>query len=189
MGTLNNPGNYDCLSKLDPDEPFFLLRGKDPVGANLALAWRFLRSKDFEVAKAAFQDAIDAMQDVEAETRQDKLQEAQACAIAMKQWRTKLQLAEEARAGLDTEGDPERPVVALMGDGSFLYNPVVQSLGASRDTQLPILIIVFNNGKYAAMQGGYNRRYPDGVSIKNELYHGVHINGPDYAELVIRFVF
>lgn len=81
----------------------------------------------------------------------------------------------------------ERPVVALMGDGSFLYNPVVQSLGASRDSQLPILIIVFNNGKYAAMQGGYKRLYPDGVSISNDLYHGVHINGPDYAELVKPF--
>ena len=83
--------------------------------------------------------------------------------------------------------NPDRPVVALMGDGSFLYNPVVQSLGASRDRELPILIIVFNNGKYAAMQGGYQRLYPDGVSIANELYHGVHINGPDYAELVKPF--
>ncbi len=82
---------------------------------------------------------------------------------------------------------PDRPVVALLGDGSFLYNPVTQALGASRDTQLPIMMIVFNNSGYRAMKGGYDRLYPDGVSIANELYHGVHINGPDYAELVKPF--
>jgi acetolactate synthase-1/2/3 large subunit len=52
---------------------------------------------------------------------------------------------------------PDRPVVALMGDGGFLYNPVVQSLGAARDSGLPILIIIFNNKRYAAMRGGYSR--------------------------------
>ena len=44
-----------------------------------------------------------------------------------------------------------------MGDGGFLYNPVVQSLGAARDSGLPILIIIFNNKRYAAMRGGYSR--------------------------------
>ncbi|TMJ49524.1 MAG: hypothetical protein E6G90_11990, partial [Alphaproteobacteria bacterium] len=38
-------------------------------------------------------------------------------------------------------GAPKRPVAALLGDGSFLYNPVTQALGASKGNGLPILIV------------------------------------------------
>ena len=38
---------------------------------------------------------------------------------------------------------------------------------------LPILIIVFNNKKYQAMQNNHDRYYPDGVAATNKLYHGV----------------
>ena len=78
---------------------------------------------------------------------------------------------------------PQRPVVALMGDGSFLYNPVIQALGASRGHKLPLLIVVFNNNKYRAMQQNHLDYYPDGIAASAELFHGVHIDGPDYAEL------
>jgi acetolactate synthase I/II/III large subunit len=78
---------------------------------------------------------------------------------------------------------PERPVVLLIGDGSFLYNPVLQGLGASKDFALPILIIVFNNRKYSSMQQNHTAYYPDGVAVGTGTFYGVHINGPDYAEL------
>jgi acetolactate synthase-1/2/3 large subunit len=80
-------------------------------------------------------------------------------------------------------GAPERPVAALIGDGSFLYNPVTQALGASRASGLPILIVVFNNGQYRAMQTGHLHHYPDGVAQAADMWHGVAIEGPDYAEL------
>jgi acetolactate synthase I/II/III large subunit len=80
-------------------------------------------------------------------------------------------------------GAPDRPVAALVGDGSFLYNPVVQALGASRASVLPILIVVFNNGQYRAMQTGHRHHYPDGVAQAADMWHGVTIEGPDYAEL------
>jgi acetolactate synthase-1/2/3 large subunit len=80
-------------------------------------------------------------------------------------------------------GAPERPVAALIGDGSFLYNPVTQALGASRASGLPILIVVFNNGQYRAMQTGHLHHYPDGVAREADMWHGVTIEGPDYAEL------
>jgi acetolactate synthase-1/2/3 large subunit len=80
-------------------------------------------------------------------------------------------------------GAPNRPVAALVGDGSFLYNPVVQALGASRASGLPILIVVFNNGQYRAMQTGHLHHYPDGVAQAADMWHGVTIEGPDYAEL------
>ena len=80
-------------------------------------------------------------------------------------------------------GAPKRPVAALIGDGSFLYNPVVQALGASKASGLPILAIVCNNGQYRAMQTGHLHHYPDGVAQDAEIWHGVTIEGPDYAEL------
>lgn len=80
-------------------------------------------------------------------------------------------------------GIPQRPVAALLGDGSFLYNPVTQALGASRDVGLPILVVVLNNRQYRAMQVGHRHHYPDGVAQGADMWHGVHIDGPDYAEL------
>ena len=80
-------------------------------------------------------------------------------------------------------GAPKRPVAALIGDGSFLYNPVVQSLGASKGNDLPIFIVVFNNGQYRAMQKGHLHHYADGVAQGADMWHGVTIDGPDYAEL------
>ena len=76
-------------------------------------------------------------------------------------------------------GAPKRPVVALIGDGSFLYNPVVQALGAAKGNDLPILIVVCNNGQYRAMQTRHLHHYPDGVAQEADIWHGVAIDGPD----------
>lgn len=82
---------------------------------------------------------------------------------------------------------PDRPVVTLIGDGGFLYNPVLQSFGASRDFNLPILVVIFNNKKYAAMQGMHKRMYPDGVAVETGNYLGTFINGPDYVKVIEAF--
>lgn len=39
MGTRTSPGCFDCLSKLAPDEPFFVLRGQDALAADLVREW------------------------------------------------------------------------------------------------------------------------------------------------------
>jgi acetolactate synthase-1/2/3 large subunit len=78
---------------------------------------------------------------------------------------------------------PQRTVVALVGDGALLYNPVVQAFGASRSENLPLLIVVFNNRGYAAMRENHRSYYPDGVAVRADVWHGVKIDGPDYAEL------
>jgi acetolactate synthase I/II/III large subunit len=77
----------------------------------------------------------------------------------------------------------DRPVAALIGDGSFLYNPVVQAFGAAKGYGLPILAIVFDNRRYQAMQTGHLHHYADGVAREADMWHGVHIEGPDYSEL------
>jgi thiamine pyrophosphate-dependent acetolactate synthase large subunit-like protein len=83
--------------------------------------------------------------------------------------------------------NPDRPVVTLIGDGAFLYNPVLQSLGASRDFNLPILVVIFNNKKYAAMQNMHKRMYPEGTAVQTDSYLGTFINGPDYVKVIEAF--
>ena len=80
-------------------------------------------------------------------------------------------------------GKPERQVVTLIGDGAFLYNPVLGCLGAARDYKLPTLAVIFNNKKYAAMQGMHQKMYPDGIAAEIDLYHGTHINPPDFVKV------
>ena len=80
-----------------------------------------------------------------------------------------------------------RPVVALMGDGSFLYNPIIPALGAAKEYGLPILIVVFNNSAYSAMKQTHLDFYPGGVADTTGFFHGVRIAGPNYAQLVEPF--
>jgi acetolactate synthase I/II/III large subunit len=83
----------------------------------------------------------------------------------------------------------ERPVVLLVGDGSFLYNPIIQAFGASKRHELPVTIVVFNNKNYAAMRQGHVHHYPDGASASENLHYGVTIDGPDYEQLGGHFGF
>ena len=83
----------------------------------------------------------------------------------------------------------ERPVVLLIGDGSFLYNPLIQALGAAKRHELPIAIVVLNNKKYEAMRKGHVHHYPDGASASANLHFGVTIEGPDYEQLGSHFEF
>ena len=82
---------------------------------------------------------------------------------------------------------PDQPVVALMGDGGFLYNPVTQCFGVAGEANLPFLTVLFNNRSYEAMRGNHLAYYPDGVAARSDIWHGVHIPGPDYAKLVEPF--
>ena len=78
---------------------------------------------------------------------------------------------------------PRRTVVALMGDGTFLYNPVTQSLGYSAQAGLPIVIVVFNNNGYRAMRNNQLAWYPEGAGKRHGIFPGEPIGGPDYATL------
>jgi hypothetical protein len=66
MGTKNNPGRYDCFSSAAPDEPMFVLLGRDPMAAVLVRLWAMLRCIQGE------------------ETA--KINEAMACALALENY-------------------------------------------------------------------------------------------------------
>jgi acetolactate synthase-1/2/3 large subunit len=80
-----------------------------------------------------------------------------------------------------------KPVALMIGDGSLLYNPIIQGLAASAQNKLPLLIVVFNNKKYASMKANHLRYYPDGIAVSTKTFHGVEIDAPDFAKLSIHF--
>ena len=43
MGTKNNPGKFDCYKNAEPDEPMFVLLGRDPMAGFLVRLWAMLR--------------------------------------------------------------------------------------------------------------------------------------------------
>ena len=81
----------------------------------------------------------------------------------------------------------ERPVAVVIGDGSFMYNPVIQSLALSQHEGLPIRIVIANNNGYLAMKKEHHAFYPDGISAAKDLSYGEPITGLDYAEIANLF--
>ncbi|OGA79872.1 MAG: hypothetical protein A3G27_01960 [Betaproteobacteria bacterium RIFCSPLOWO2_12_FULL_66_14] len=82
---------------------------------------------------------------------------------------------------------PDRPVVALVGDGAFLYNPVIPSLGFARDARLPVMVVVFNNQGYQSMRRNQLHDYPGGAGAQQHLFHGSALSSADYDELARPF--
>lgn len=66
MGTKNNPGEYDCYENAEPDEPMFVLLGRDPIAPFVVRLWARLR--------AALRG------------HSPKVDEAEACARSMAKW-------------------------------------------------------------------------------------------------------
>lgn len=63
MATKNNPGAYDCYAKAEPDEPMFVLLGRDPAAMWVVTIW-------IEIRKRMGSDRA-------------QIEEATKCAIAM----------------------------------------------------------------------------------------------------------
>jgi benzoylformate decarboxylase len=73
-------------------------------------------------------------------------------------------------------------VTFTVGDGSWLYNPVLPGLMASAQYGLPLLTVVFNNGSYRSMQLNHLRAYPDGAAVRTGQFLGVDLSAqPDVA--------
>jgi hypothetical protein len=48
MGTKNNPGQFDCYANAGPDEPMFVLLGRDKHAPTLVRLWAILRTGEGE---------------------------------------------------------------------------------------------------------------------------------------------
>ena len=83
---------------------------------------------------------------------------------------------------------PDKPVVALIGDGSFNYNPVLSALGFAQEYGRPIITVVMNNGGYLSMKRGITNLYPEGWAAKSKTFFGHAIEpSPQYAALAAVF--
>jgi acetolactate synthase-1/2/3 large subunit len=71
---------------------------------------------------------------------------------------------------------PDRPVVLVVGDGSFVFGEPLAALWASQMNRAPILVVVFNNGAYNANKAPLISAYPKGYSVE-----GRHFVGTDLA--------
>ena len=84
--------------------------------------------------------------------------------------------------------NPKRPVLCLIGDGAFNYDPGLAALGVCQEHNLPILVVLYNNYGYHSQKSGVPRFFPDGFAVKNQDFIGISINpSPDYAMIARAF--
>jgi acetolactate synthase I/II/III large subunit len=84
--------------------------------------------------------------------------------------------------------NPKRPVVCVIGDGSFNYDPAPAAFGAVQEHNLPMLVVMFNNQGYLSQKSGVPKYYPDGWAVKSNNFSGLHIVPcPEYSVIAKAF--
>lgn len=74
MGTKDNPAKFDCYANALPDEPMFILLGRDPAFFELVTAWADKRERDIQCGERPIGDMA-------------MVREARECAYAGAEWR------------------------------------------------------------------------------------------------------
>jgi acetolactate synthase-1/2/3 large subunit len=79
---------------------------------------------------------------------------------------------------------PDKTVVALVGDGSFVFGSPVAALWAAQQAFAPFLTVILNNAGYNASKMPVLGLFPDGASHRADAFPGVRFpTPPDYAAL------
>ena len=80
--------------------------------------------------------------------------------------------------------DPERLVVATMGDGSYMFANPVACHHVAEAHNIPVLVVVLNNAGYGAVRRSVRDMYPTGYAAKA---HEMPLTGlspsPDFAQV------
>jgi acetolactate synthase-1/2/3 large subunit len=80
--------------------------------------------------------------------------------------------------------DPARNVVAVVGDGTFVYGCPTASLWAADIQQTPFLTIINNNRQHTATRNALRIGYPESYAERTGSWPGILIDPPpDYAAL------
>jgi len=81
--------------------------------------------------------------------------------------------------------NPDRDVIALEGDGSFVFARPTSAFWAAEKYHTPFLTIIYNNSQHMATVNSWARTYPDGAGKTTGEFLGTAIDpSPDYAVLV-----
>src|SRR5262245_23567545 len=70
---------------------------------------------------------------------------------------------------------PDSPVMAVVGDGAYMFSNPAAVHHASALHDLPVLFVVMNNGMWGAVQRSTRAMYPDGLASR--------INQPTFVQL------
>ena len=70
---------------------------------------------------------------------------------------------------------PERPVLALVGDGSFVFGAPLAALWAAQTQGAPIMVVILNNSCYNATKRPLVANYPEGYSVRADRFIGVDL--------------
>lgn len=83
---------------------------------------------------------------------------------------------------------PGRPgrVVAVVGDGGFLFGVPTSALHAAAEAGAPFLTVVLDNGGYYAAERPVRELYPDGVSVAKDAVVGTRWTKPPDIALLAR---
>jgi hypothetical protein len=111
VGTKNNPGEFDCFSYAEADEPMFTLLARDPTADCFVDAWVAIRCGDVDGAKRLMDEAAKELAKAgkPVKERTDrKMVEAHQCARAMRTW-LQSRLIEKIEARLTSGGVPDLP--------------------------------------------------------------------------------
>jgi acetolactate synthase I/II/III large subunit len=81
-------------------------------------------------------------------------------------------------------GRPDRRVVAVVGDGSFMFGVPTAALSLAAEADAPILVVVLNNEGYRASRLPVFELFPDGLSAARGDAIGTRFRRvPDFAAL------
>ena len=79
---------------------------------------------------------------------------------------------------------PSRDVVALVGDGSFVFGSPAAALPMAASNAAPFLTVILDNAGYRASQRPVQDLFPEGASVRANAFPGVRFDAaPDYAAL------
>ncbi len=81
---------------------------------------------------------------------------------------------------------PEKFVVAVLGDGAYMFNNPMVAHWVSDVHKLPILTIIFNNSRYGAVRGATLSMFKDGVAGEDDGRFMADLNpSPAFEQAVI----
>lgn len=71
--------------------------------------------------------------------------------------------------------NPGRPVIAMVGDGSFVFGEPLAAFWAAQQQRAPFMAVIFNNACYNATKRPLVAAYPEGYSVARDQFIGIDL--------------
>ncbi len=82
------------------------------------------------------------------------------------------------------DGVTDRPIVAMLGDGAYMFNNPVACHWASAAHNLPMVTVIFNNRRWGAVRNSTLAMYPQGAAAAGDGMFLADLSpAPDYAAI------